>query len=280
MRTARLIPFLGLSAALVGGATVPPAAVATPAAAAAPVGPAAINTCPAAKSTVQRTVPATQAKNVAITFDDGPSPKWTPQILDILKRNNVKATFFVIGDNARAHPAILKRIYAEGHFIGNHTQTHPNMKDLSASAQASQLDQGTRSISVALGGSYKPCYFRPPYGSYNTTTFNAAKQRGMSFIMWSHDTNDWRTPGSVSSSFQNSIVSQGTIPAGHHPNVLMHDSSQIPGSFRQNTVDSVQRIVTYYRSRGYSFTDPVGAPSRSPHLAPSPVSRPSGCRHP
>ncbi len=156
MRTARVISFLGLGAALMGGATVTPAAVATPAAAGVPVAPAAINTCPAAKSTVQRTVPATQANNVALTFDDGPSPTWTPQILDILKRNNVQATFFVIGENARAHPDIVKRIYAEGHFIGNHTQTHPNMKNLAASAQASQLDQGTRSISVALGGSFKP----------------------------------------------------------------------------------------------------------------------------
>src|SRR4051794_7187068 len=91
----------------------------------APAGPApagaAVNTCRTRKAYVLTSVPATYAKNVALTFDDGPSPRWTPQVLNILKANHVHATFFMIGQNARAYPSLVRRVVAEGHTVGNHS---------------------------------------------------------------------------------------------------------------------------------------------------------------
>ena len=225
-----------------------------------PVGPqaalAAVNTCPAPKTYVVHKVPVTAPKNVALTFDDGPSPRWTPQVLDILRANRVHATFFMIGQNARSHPRLVRRVVAEGHDVGNHSNTHPHMSRLSVTRQAAQLDAATRAISSAVRGGYKPCFFRPPYGDYNSTTVRLARARGMSTVKWSRDTKDWTTPPHLSSSFQRTIVYNATHPRTAHPDVLMHDGS--PGNYRQNTVNSLKRIISFYKSRGYRFTDPVG----------------------
>lgn len=247
-----------LTTALLGTALICAAAAVGPAAS--PVGPtrafAAVNACPTPKTQVLTTVPATTAKNVALTFDDGPSPKWTPHVLDILKTNHVHATFFMVGVNARSYPALVRRVLAEGHTIGNHSYSHPTMTRLSTSSQAAQMDTATRYISAAISGGYKPCFFRPPGGAYNATTVSLARNRGMSTVIWSLDTRDWTTPLHLSSSFQSTIVYNATHPASSHPDVLMHDGS--PGNYRQNTVNSVQRIITYYKSRGYQFTNPSG----------------------
>ncbi len=247
-----------LTVALLGSSLICAAAVTAPTDS--PMGPtaalAAVNACPTPKTNVLTTVPATSAKNVALTFDDGPSPKWTPQVLDLLKANHVHATFFMVGQNARRYPSLVRRVRAEGHAIGNHSYSHPTMTHLSSSGQAAQMDAATRYISAAISGGYKPCFFRPPGGAYNTTTVRLARSRGMSTVTWSRDTRDWTTPLHLSSSFQRSIVYNATHPSSSHPDVLMHDGS--PGNYRQNTVNSVQRIITYYKSRGYTFTNPAG----------------------
>jgi len=217
---------------------------------------AAINTCRTPKTYVLTSVPATYAKNVALTFDDGPSPRWTPQVLDILKANGVHAAFFMIGQNARAYPSLVRRVVAEGHTVGNHSYSHPNMTTLSSTLQAASMDNTTKYISAAISGGYTPCFFRPPGGAYNSTTFRLATARGMTMVTWSRDTRDWQTPLYLSSSFQNTIVSRATSPVAYHPDILMHDGS--PGNYRQNTVNSLQRIITFYKSRGYKFTDPRG----------------------
>lgn len=223
-----------------------------------PLGPpsAAAHSCPTPKSYVLYSVPATVSRNVALTFDDGVSPKWTPQVLDILRANGVRATFFITGANARAYPSIVRRMVAEGHTVGNHSYNHPQMSYLSSSSQASQMDSTNYYISLATGG-YKPCFFRPPYGAFNSTTVTLARNRGMSTTMWSKDTRDWQTPLYLSSTFQSTIVYRATQPLAYHPNVLMHDGA--PGNYRQNTVNSVQRIITFYKSRGYAFTNPAGS---------------------
>lgn len=247
-----------LAAALVGATVIsavtaigPQGSSAGPAAA-----EAAIVACPTPKSFVVSTVPATVSKSVALTFDDGPSPRWTPQILDILKANNVKATFFMLGQNARTYPSLVRRVVAEGHTVGNHSYSHPDMATLSRTSQASQLDSARRYISAAVTGGYAPCFFRPPFGSYNATTVRLARERGMSTVTWSRDTRDWTTPLFISASFQRSIVLRATSPLSAHPDILMHDGS--PGNYRQNTVNSLQRIITFYKTRGYRFTNPIG----------------------
>ena len=247
-----------IAAMCLGAALGWAAAVVAPANA--PAGPepaaAAINACRTPKSYVLTSVPATYAKNVALTFDDGPSPKWTPQVLDILKANGVHATFFMVGQQTRAYTSLVRRVVAEGHTVGNHSYSHPNMTTLSSTLQAASMDNTTKYISAAISGGYRPCFFRPPYGAYNSTTLRLATARGMTVTTWSRDTRDWQTPPYLSSSFQRTIVSRATSPLAYHPDILMHDGS--PGNYRQNTVNSLQRIITYYKSRGYKFTDPRG----------------------
>jgi peptidoglycan/xylan/chitin deacetylase (PgdA/CDA1 family) len=247
-----------LTTAVLGTAIVCGAAMTVPASS--PLGPpsaqAATVSCPAPRAGVLTTVPATQSKNVALTFDDGPSPKWTPQVLDILKANHVHATFFMLGQNARAYPSLVRRVVAEGHTVGNHSYSHPNLTKLPTKSQATQIDSASRYISAAVKGGFKVCFLRPPYGSYNSTTVSLARSRGMSTVTWSRDTRDWTTPLHRSVSFQSAIVRNATRPQSSHPDILMHDGS--PGNYRQNTVSSLQRVITYYKSRGYRFTNPAG----------------------
>ena len=104
---------------------------------------------------------AAASKKVALTFDDGPDPEWTPQILDILKAKHVHATFFVIGANAQANPDLIQRIVAEGHELGNHTYTHPNLADTPEQVVALELNATQRLVEALTGRSMR--LFRPPY---------------------------------------------------------------------------------------------------------------------
>jgi peptidoglycan/xylan/chitin deacetylase (PgdA/CDA1 family) len=215
----------------------------------------ATNSCPTPIRAVLDSTPATFASTVALTFDDGPSPQWTPQVLDVLRARGVKATFFLLGSNVAAHPDIARRIVAEGHLIANHSYTHANFDQLSPAAQASEIDRTNQAIWNATG--VHPCFFRGPGGSHHGASVKElAWARGMNIAGWTRDTLDWRTPLTLSPSFTDSIMLRATSPLAPHPTILMHDGS--PGNYRQNTVNAVDRIITFYATRGYVFTDPAG----------------------
>ncbi len=198
---------------------------------------------------------ATHARNVALTIDDGPSPAWTPQVLDILKANHIGATFFVIADNVWDSPSLVRRAIAEGSLVGNHTSTHPTLTALDAAAQGEQLDVATEAILWA--GAPAPCFFRAPGGHFDSTTLALARARGMTMTQWSNDPRDWDNPSPPpNTAFQQSIVQGAAAPVYDHPIVLLHDGS--PGNYRQNTVNALQSIISSYHSRGYVFTDPMG----------------------
>ena len=198
--------------------------------------------------------PATAPRTVALTFDDGPSPNWTPQLLDILRRNEVRATFFLVGAEVEKYPDLARRIAREGHTIGNHTWSHPYFDQLSRGDQAWQMDATTDVIRRTTG--VTPCVFRAPYGQASGTTLQVARERGMSVANWSHNTADYTTPRGRSAQFQRDLIGRATAPWDDHADVLMHDGSN--GNYRQNTVDSLQRIIDHYRHHGYYFTDPMG----------------------
>ncbi|MCF6737389.1 hypothetical protein E9565_19895 [Blastococcus sp. KM273129] len=214
-----------------------------------------INDCPAPIRSVLDQTPATYTQNVALTFDDGPSPRWTPQVLDVLAAYGIHATFFVLGTHAEDNPDLVRRIIAEGHSIGNHTQTHPDLDTLSRSAQASQMDSATGAIYAASG--LHPCFFRGPGGSHHGASVQEeAWARDMTIADWSNDPRDWAAPDSLSPSYQDTIVERATNPVYDHPIVLLHDGP--PVNYRQNTIEALGRIIESYQSRGYVFTDPAG----------------------
>ena len=126
---------------------------------------------------------------VALTFDDGPHPRYTPQILDILKEYGVRATFFSVGSNAENYPQLIRRICEEGHELGNHTHNHFHVAKLSRE----QLCADIESCQEVLGrlGQREITLFRPPEGVCTKDLKNYCEQKGMTIVLWSIDTRDW-----------------------------------------------------------------------------------------
>ena len=232
-------------------ALMPDGRVATPPA----VNAQQVSTCPAAPYGTRSYAPGT-GKTVALTFDDGPGAS-TSAIISELRSNGVPATFFNIGQNMAARPQQVRDEAQAGYALGNHTWNHPNMTTLSASAQATEIDQATTE-QVNLTGIY-PCLFRPPGGNYNSTTLSLAQQRGMTVWLWSVDTEDWKANGSSSSYWVNRIISLAEQEGGalSHPVVLMHN--QPAGN--PATVLALPTIIQYFRDHGYTFVDLSGRTS-------------------
>jgi peptidoglycan/xylan/chitin deacetylase (PgdA/CDA1 family) len=179
----------------------------------------------------------TQGRDVALTFDDGPGP-YTPGVLSVLEREHVPATFFVIGEELRYFSASTAREIRDGFVIGDHTETHPMLAHLSAHDQREQLfEQAAR---IELLGGKRPSLFRPPYGSFNTTTFHLLHQMRMLMVLWSVDTDDYRHPG------VEVIVQRATEGIEPGAIILMHDA----GGDRSQTIAALPAIVRAVRARG------------------------------
>jgi peptidoglycan/xylan/chitin deacetylase (PgdA/CDA1 family) len=179
-----------------------------------------------------------RVRDIALTFDDGPGP-YTPGVLDVLERERVPATFFVIGEELRYFSASTVREIHDGYVIGDHTETHPMMAELSAHDQHEELfEQAAR---IELLGGRRPRLFRPPYGSFNSTTFHELHQMHMLMVLWSVDTNDYEMPG-VQVIVQNAL--QGAKPGAI---ILMHDA----GGDRSETIEALPTIIHELRRRGY-----------------------------
>ncbi len=177
---------------------------------------------------------------VALTFDDGPDPEDTPRLLDILRARNVKATFFVIGRNVRAHPRIVERTRAEGHEIANHSMTHPTLSKMSDAAVARELNGCSAAIADALGGG-RPQVFRPPYGAFTARQREwAHREFGLPSILWSVDPLDWKIRNSAH-------VSGALIRGASNGGILLaHD-------IHPTTVAAMPSVVDTLLGRGYQF---------------------------
>ena len=198
-------------------------------------------------------------RQVAITFDDGPDPVWTPKILDVLRKKNVKGTFFMIGEVAQDNVSVMQRVYAEGHEIGNHTFTHPDISEISTTQLDLQLNLTERLFESKLG--VRAVYFRPPYSidQEPDTNDQAApvdhiQQLGYVIVGNKIDTSDWdehprKTPAEITKAvfdqfadMENKFWTRGSI-------ILMHDG----GGNRQPTVDALPVLIDALRARGYEI---------------------------
>lgn len=176
---------------------------------------------------------------LALTFDDGPHPTNTPRLLDILRSRNVKATFFVVGTNAKRYPDILRRIVAEGHEIANHTVSHGNITKMSPDEVRSELRNANEAIVSATG--ITPRLFRPPYGAITSSQKSWIREEfGYPSILWSVDPEDWKKPGS--SVVANRLVS-GARPGGI---LLLHD-------IHAPTIDAVPMAIDQLLAKGFQF---------------------------
>jgi len=177
-------------------------------------------------------------RDVALTFDDGPS-QYTPEILRVLRRMRAVATFFVIGRWARAFPQLVAAEVRAGCEVGDHTESHPPLGLLSTSAQTAEIAQAAQAIHEA--GAPYPVLLRPPYGSFDQTTLQILHARRILMVLWSADTKDYTRPG------VREIVYAGISGGQPGAIILMHDG----GGDRTETVAALPRIITHLRQRGF-----------------------------
>lgn len=172
---------------------------------------------------------------IALTFDDGPSLNWTPMLLDGLKERGVKATFFLIGENAEANPEIVKRIYEEGHLIGNHTYSHVEIAKVSDEEAYQEIEKANE-VLISITGK-RPEYMRPPFGSWQK---ELEEKVSMFPVMWNVDPLDWTTTDTAE------IVNRVVTETEENDIILMHDCYE-------SSVKAALQIIDIFSEKGYEF---------------------------
>jgi cellulose synthase/poly-beta-1,6-N-acetylglucosamine synthase-like glycosyltransferase/peptidoglycan/xylan/chitin deacetylase (PgdA/CDA1 family) len=192
------------------------------------------------------TTRAMPARTIALTFDDGPDPQWTPQVLDVLAQYHAHATFFEVGSKVNEHPELSRRIVAAGNEIGAHTFTHADLTALPAWRRSVELTLTSNAIAAATGR--LPVLLRPPYSStpQDVSAADFAALRGTDYliVLADHDTKDWQRPG------VQAIVSAALPAKGAGAVVMMHDS----GGNRAETVAALRVLIPRLQKQGYRFT--------------------------
>ncbi|MDO8886935.1 polysaccharide deacetylase family protein [Candidatus Oleimmundimicrobium sp.] len=185
---------------------------------------------------------------VSITFDDGPSPKSTPQILDILKEKGVKATFFVTGKHVKKYPEIARRIVDEGHDIGNHTYNHKELAVSNRKTVLRELRKTDKAIWEATGRRTR--LFRPPRGVCGSAARKILVEEGYKIILWTISTLDWRKVKPKTILWRIKVfIRDGAI-------ILFHDSGSLFGckvSERTNTVQALPLVIDFLKEEGYEI---------------------------
>ncbi|MBP1967270.1 polysaccharide deacetylase family protein [Paenibacillus aceris] len=185
-----------------------------------------------------------QGKQVALTFDDGPDNHYTMQILDILKKNNVKATFFIVGENAKAHPEVVKRIVNEGHVIGNHSWDHSDFTKISNEEMNQEINTTQDELNSIVG--FRPTLFRPPFGALSSSEIKTITSMGLSIVDWSVDTRDWA--GTSTQQIMRNVKKE-LKPGGI---ILQHCAIGKKESL-SNTVKALEQLIPLLKNEGYTF---------------------------
>ncbi|KKZ70862.1 polysaccharide deacetylase family protein [Streptomyces showdoensis] len=183
-------------------------------------------------------------RSMVLTFDDGPDPRYTPEILATLRRYGCRAMFFVCGEMAVDNQDLLKEMAADGHVVGNHSWSHPLIPKLRPSLIRRELGSTSEVIEQALGT--PPLWYRAPYGAWNRLSFEIGAELGMEPMAWTVDTLDWKEPPA------DSIVRRVLDGAGPGVVVLNHDA----GGDRSRSVAALKRYLPELLDAGYSITVP------------------------
>jgi peptidoglycan/xylan/chitin deacetylase (PgdA/CDA1 family) len=183
-------------------------------------------------------------RTMMLTFDDGPDPRYTPDILDTLAKYDVRATFFVCGEMADHNRGLLSRMADEGHVVGNHTWSHPLLTRLTRRRIRSEMERTSEVVERACGE--PPRWFRAPYGAWNRAAFQLGAELGMEPLAWTVDTLDWTTPGT------GTIVERVEDGAAPGVVVLSHDA----GGDRSQTVRALRSYLPELLDSGYRLTVP------------------------
>ncbi|GGR52978.1 polysaccharide deacetylase family protein [Streptomyces roseolus] len=183
-------------------------------------------------------------RSMVLTFDDGPDPRYTPAILETLRRHDCRAMFFVCGEMAVENQDLLREMADDGHVVGNHSWSHPLVPRLRPSRIRDELGSTSEVVERALGAA--PVWYRAPYGAWNRHSFEIGAELGMEPLAWTVDTLDWKEPGS------GTIVRRVLDGAGPGVIVLSHDA----GGNRSQSVTALRRYLPALLDAGYTITVP------------------------
>jgi delta-lactam-biosynthetic de-N-acetylase len=189
----------------------------------------------------------TSSNKIYLTFDDGPHPEYTPKVLDILNEHDVKATFFLVGERAKRHPEIVRKIHDEGHVIGNHSFSHSDGYDIKEDSVYREIKLTDDIIRKITGIPSR--YFRPPFGFFNYRYFEIAEKLGYKTVLWTFDAADW---GNVSAEeLEDKIISKtkgGSI-------ILLHDG----GENREELIEALPNLIIKLKEMGFEFKELSGS---------------------
>jgi peptidoglycan/xylan/chitin deacetylase (PgdA/CDA1 family) len=182
---------------------------------------------------------------LALTFDDGPNPEWTPKLLDLLAEQRVKATFFLVGKYAEAEPYLTRYIAESGHIIGNHSWSHPNLAFTGRKKIREELYRTKHTLEQITGSGVR--YFRPPFGGRRPFALHEARGLGMSPVLWNAMTDDWREPSgdAIAARLADKVDALGR--RGHSATVVLHDGGHLePTADRGPSVTAAEKLIKRY----------------------------------
>lgn len=188
-----------------------------------------------------------RAGELALTFDDGPNPVWTPRLLEFLADQDLRATFFLLGSRAQAQPDLVRRIAAAGHLVGNHSWSHPNLAFTPRARIRTELSATRDQLEQITGAPVR--FFRPPFGARRPAALRIARELGMTPVLWNAMTSDWSDPAAERIAGRLTAKIDRLTRRGWAANVVLHDGGHLdPGAHRGPSLHAAQMLAIRYRS--------------------------------
>lgn len=204
---------------------------------------------------------AAGGRRVALTFDDVPDPRYTPLVLNALKRKRARATFFVVGSRAAKHPGLMRRIVDEGHAVGNHTYSHPELPKLSLGEVKREIERTGATIRATAG--FEPAMIRPPYGDIRPAQLEWARSRGYTVVNWDVDSQDWRQ-------IPSGVVLRNAVKGLRPGSIILMHAGGGSGQNLFGTVNALPHLIDQLRAKGYELVtvpELLHIPERRPNRA-------------